>query len=189
MKFLIKQLGLDHFIELVEAELKGVKNKSVPVVESTPNARVRIIAPIIRQAVRNFIRQYGEQVTYVSKSFQSGDLAGADLVIAATNIVEVNLHVQAEAKKQRILVNAADTPDLCDFYIGSIVTRGDLKVTISTNGKSPTFAKRFRQLLEEVIPDETSDLLDNLRIVRDKLKGNFEYKVKELNKITESPTE
>jgi siroheme synthase-like protein len=79
----------------------------------------------------------------------------------------------------------ADTPDLCDFYLGSIVKKGDLKIAISTNGKSPTLSKRMRQYLEEAIPDDIQELLDNLRLLRDQLKGDFEYKVKELNKVTE----
>ena len=59
----------------------------------------------------------------------------------------------------------ADTPDLCDFYLGSIVTRGPLKVAISTNGQSPTFAKRFRQWLETNLPkEEAPQLMDNLKI-------------------------
>ena len=79
----------------------------------------------------------------------------------------------------------ADTPDLCDFYLGGIVTKGNLKVAISTNGKSPTAAKRLRQLLEDVLPEELDDLLDNLNAYRETLKGDFEYKVKAMNEITE----
>jgi len=47
-------------------------------------------------------------------------------------------------KKKRILVNVADTPDFCNFYMGGIVTKGNLKIGISTNGNSPTLAKRIR---------------------------------------------
>ena len=83
-------------------------------------------------------------------------------------------------------MNVADNPPLCDFYMGSIVTRGDLKVAISTNGKSPTFSKRFRQLLEDILPNETSELLDNLKVFRDQLKGDFEQKVKDLNHLTKT---
>ena len=81
-------------------------------------------------------------------------------------------------------MNVADTPDLCDFYLGGIVTKGNLKVAISTNGKSPTAAKRLRQLLEEVLPDELDDLLENLHAYRETLKGDFEYKVKAMNEVT-----
>ena len=57
-------------------------------------------------------------------------------------------------------------------------------MAISTNGKSPTFAKRFRQVLEEVLPNDSAELVENLKVFRDRLKGDFEYKVKELNRIT-----
>jgi precorrin-2 dehydrogenase/sirohydrochlorin ferrochelatase len=98
----------------------------------------------------------------------------------------VNEQVYLSAKYHSKLINVADTPDKCDFYLGSIVTRGDLKVAISTNGKSPTFAKRFRQVLEEILPNDTNELLHNLNFIRDRLKGGFENKVKELNRITKS---
>ena len=77
-------------------------------------------------------------------------------------------------------------PTLCDFYLGSIVTRGPLKVGISTNGQSPTFAKRFRQLLEEALPHTLPELIANLKSIRDRLTGNFEEKVERLNAVTAS---
>jgi precorrin-2 dehydrogenase/sirohydrochlorin ferrochelatase len=79
----------------------------------------------------------------------------------------------------------ADNPPLCDFYMGSIVTKGNLKIAISTNGKSPTLAKRLRQWLETFLPEETDALLDKLYVYRNKLKGNFEQKVLAMNKLTE----
>jgi siroheme synthase (precorrin-2 oxidase/ferrochelatase) len=70
--------------------------------------------------------------------------------------------------------------------LGSIVQKGDLKIGISTNGKSPTFAKRFREFLEDLLPDNVQELLDNLHTYRAKLKGDFEEKVKKLNELTNS---
>ena len=64
--------------------------------------------------------------------------------------------------------------------------KGDLKIGISTNGKSPTFAKRFREYMEEFLPDGLQELIDNLHSFRDSLKGDFQYKVSELNKLTSS---
>ena len=49
--------------------------------------------------------------------------------------------IKQQANAAGLLVNVADTPDLCDFYLGSIVQKGNLKIAISTNGKSPTVAK------------------------------------------------
>jgi precorrin-2 dehydrogenase/sirohydrochlorin ferrochelatase len=109
-----------------------------------------------------------------------------DLVIGATNDIAVNKAIYQDAKKRQILVNIADTPALCDFYLGGIVTKGQVKIAISTNGKSPTTAKRIRQFLEDVIPDNINDLVLNLHSFRKRLKGDFEHKVQTLNKITET---
>ena len=68
--------------------------------------------------------------------------------------------------------------------MGGIVTKGNIKIGISTNGKSPTMAKRLRQFFEDVIPDEINVLSENLNAYRKTIKGNFEEKVKIMNDIT-----
>ncbi len=127
----------------------------------------------------------GGRVSWAKRKFDPADVQVADLIVAATNFPEINKAVYAAAKTHRRLCNIADTPELCDFYLGSIVTRGPLKVAISTNGQSPTFAKRFRQFLEAELPDfETTNLLNNLKVFRDRLTGNFAAKVRQLNAVT-----
>jgi precorrin-2 dehydrogenase/sirohydrochlorin ferrochelatase len=64
------------------------------------------------------------------------------------------------------LVNVADSPSQCDFYMGSIVTKGNLKIGISTNGKSPTFAKCLQQWLENFLREQMDDILNKLYIYR-----------------------
>jgi uncharacterized protein len=81
-------------------------------------------------------------------------------------------------------VNAADKPDQCDFYLSSVVQKGNLKIAISTNGKSPTAAKRIKEVLNAALPAELNDVINNLHVVRNRLNGNFEYKVKRLNELT-----
>ena len=81
-------------------------------------------------------------------------------------------------------MNVADTPDLCDFYLGSIVQRGNLKIAISTNGKSPTIAKRLKEEIGNMIPDEMDAVLDNMQTIRTHLNGNFAEKVRRLNELT-----
>lgn len=156
------------------------------ILKSSPNARIDIVAPWISDPVQELADKYEGQINIDQREFAYEDVIGHDLIIGATNIRDVNLQVYKAAKDHNKIVNIADTPELCDFYMCSIVTRGDVKVGISTNGKSPTFAKRFRQLLEEILPDETNVLVNNLKVIRDRLKGDFDYKVKELNRITQS---
>jgi precorrin-2 dehydrogenase/sirohydrochlorin ferrochelatase len=69
--------------------------------------------------------------------------------------------------------------------MGGIVTKGNIKIAISTNGKSPTLAKRLRQFFEEVIPDNIDELAENLNTFRKTIKGDFSNKVTVLNKLTE----
>jgi hypothetical protein len=65
-----------------------------------------------------------------------------------------------------------------------VVKKGNIKLAISTNGKSPTLAKRLKEVLHDALPDELDALAQNLNQVRNKLNGNFEFKVQELNKLT-----
>ncbi len=160
------------------------------ILKSSPDAKITVVATWMSDTFQELLDKHpNHKVTFVKRAFQESDVEGHQLIIAATDITEVNHQVHRAAKAQGKLVNVADTPDLCDFYLGSIVTRGDLKVAISTNGKSPTFAKRFRQVLEEVLPNDTHDLLANLKVIRDKLTGNFTEKVKALNEITSTLVE
>ncbi|MEL6973572.1 MAG: NAD(P)-dependent oxidoreductase, partial [Bacteroidota bacterium] len=98
---------------------------------------------------------------------------------------EVNHQVYQDARARQLLVNVADTPELCDLYLGGIVTKGNLKIAISTNGKSPTLAKRLRQLFESIFPEDIDQLLQNLHRYRSTLKLSFEEKVDRMNELTQ----
>lgn len=150
--------------------------------KSSPHAKVTLVAPSIRKETLNFIQD--KPVRVIKRKFCLDDLHRKKIVIATTNVPEVNKKVQKACNRRQILVNVADTPELCDFYMGGIVTKGNLKIGISTNGKSPTLAKRIRQFLERLFPEEIDELLDTLRSYRETLKGDFESKVIEMNKRT-----
>ena len=152
--------------------------------KSSPNAQVTAVSREFSQSFLD-LASSTDSVTMIEDVYHEKYLGGKHIVIAATDDKGVNRQIRDEAKERFLLVNVADTQDLCDFYLGGIVTKGNLKIAISTNGKSPTAAKRLRQLLEEVLPDELDDLLNNLNAYRDTLKGDFEYKVKAMNEITE----
>lgn len=106
------------------------------------------------------------------------------MVVACTDNVEINKQIYNDCRWNTILVNVADNPPLCDFYMGGIVTKGNVKIAISTNGKSPTMAKRLRQFFEDVIPDDIDDLVKNLNEYRKTIKGDFKQKVETLNEFT-----
>lgn len=153
--------------------------------KSSPSARITVVAEKISDEVRNVAAQ-SKTIFLNERSFRIRDLQNKDLVILATDDKALHERIRVQARKKRILVNVADTPDLCDFYLGSVVTKGNLKIGISTNGKSPTIAKRMREYFEEVLPDNTNQLLDNMQKIRDRIKGDFRRKVDVLNEITAS---
>jgi len=150
--------------------------------KSSPTARVTIVAKEVREEIWDLARD--REVEIHEAAYDEKFLEGMQVVIAATDDLEVNLTVRREAKLRNILVNVADNPQYCDFYMGGIVTKGNLKIAISTNGKSPTLAKRLRQFFEEFIPDNIDELLENLDDYRKTLKGNFQEKVDQLNDLT-----
>ena len=117
-------------------------------------------------------------------TYNNSFLKGKHLVIATTDVPEVNVEVYNDCKARHILVNVADNPPYCDFYMGGIVTKGHVKIAISTNGQSPTTAKRLRQFFEDVVPENVDDLVQNLNEFRKTIKGDFEQKVQTLNEFT-----
>lgn len=158
--------------------------KATLILKNSPAARITLVAAEISDTIRQLAQQH-PGLTLREKAFDAADLDGHDLVIAGTNLPELNAQVQEAAKRLGLLVNVADTPELCDFYLGAIVTKGDLKIAISTNGKSPTFAKRLREMLEEELPGNIPAILDKLESIRHTLKGDFADKIRQLDEITE----
>ena len=154
------------------------------ILKNSPAARVTLVgAEILQPDIYRLAEEY-PHVTVHEREFRRRDLRDKDLVFLATNNRSLHEKVKKITRKRHIMTNVADTPDLCDFYLSSVVKKGDLKIAISSNGKSPTLTKRIREYLEEAIPDDVQTLLDNLKEVRDQLKGDFEYKVKKLNEVT-----
>jgi precorrin-2 dehydrogenase/sirohydrochlorin ferrochelatase len=151
---------------------------------NSPEATITIVSPEIRAEIIEAAAS-NERIRLVYDSYNPDFLKTADLVLAATNFKAINAQVYNDCQARKIWVNVADTPEYCDFYLSSVVKKGDLKIAISTNGKSPTLAKRLRALLEEIIPESIQETLDNLQAIRNKLKGDFESKIKRLNEITE----
>ena len=151
-------------------------------------AEVKLVAPEINNEIKQLLDS-NKKIELIQRHFEVEDLQGIDWVIIAVGEIGLSEAIRIEAKKQNLLVNVADKPDLCDFYLGSIVTKGNLKLAISTNGKSPTFAKRLKQVLNDSLPDNMEESLDNLNRLRENLKGDFQEKVDTLNKITASLVE
>ena len=151
--------------------------------KSSPNANVEVISIEFMQELVDLASKH-PTVKLTKKAYDISDLEKRHMVIGCTDNLDVNLQINREAKAKYLLVNIADTPDQCDYYLGGIVTKGHVKIAISTNGKSPTTAKRIRQFLEDVIPEDVNEMVLNLNEFRKSIKGNFEEKVEKMNQVT-----
>ena len=135
---------------------------------SASGADVRIISPqfcdtILQQAEHH-------QVTLVQKSYQSGDLAGAFVVIAATNDPQLVQAIWNETQERGQLVNIVDVPEHCSFIMPSILRREQLTIAVSTEGASPSLAKRIRQNLEKQFPSAYGTYLRLAALARTQLR-------------------
>ncbi|MEL1240808.1 precorrin-2 dehydrogenase/sirohydrochlorin ferrochelatase family protein [Flavobacterium flavipallidum] len=153
--------------------------------KSSPNAKVEVVAPRFIEELVTLAEKH-PAVKLTNKKFKKKMLKKRHMVIACTDDLKVNKRIYELSRKRYLICNIADTPDLCDYYLGGIVTKGNVKIAISTNGKSPTTAKRLREFFEEVIPEDINQMVQNLNDYRNNLKGDFEEKVHKMNEITQS---
>ena len=155
------------------------------VLTNSPATVITIVATQISDAIKEVAKKY-PGITLLEKNYSADDLNGHDIVIAAINDPVISKQVVEDANSKKILVNAADKPELCDFYLSSVVKKGNLKIAISTNGKSPTIAKRIKEFLNTALPEEIDELLNNMESIRNKMSGDFTEKVKQLNELTKT---
>jgi precorrin-2 dehydrogenase/sirohydrochlorin ferrochelatase len=130
-------------------------------------ASVTVISPTLSQRLQ-YLADQGVIQT-INRNYQTGDLKGAFLIIAATDDPSINATVAGRGKKQGALVNVVDDPGHSDFIVPSIVRRGDITIAISTSGKSPALARKLRTLLEAVLPAEYASLVTLVSEARQEL--------------------
>jgi siroheme synthase-like protein len=131
--------------------------------------RLRVIAPKARPEIRQLATD--GHLEWIQRPFESSDLDGNFLVIAATDSAAVNAAVYRGAVERGILSNSVDDPPHCDFYFGSVVSRGALQIAISTAGESPAVAQRLRREIDEQLPEDLGRWLEDLGTLRREVLG------------------
>ena len=156
----------------------GAGNLAESKIESllAAQAHVTVIAPNASSRICE-LADAGE-IHWHARPYQSGDIAGHFLAVAATDDAAVNRAVFAEAEAAGVLVNAVDDPPFCDFYFPSVVRRGDLQIAISTAGHSPALAQRLRKEINAILPLDAGDWLNEL--------GNLRREVLQLEPLNDA---
>ena len=124
----------------------------------------------------SFREGFAMRVAWHQRAYESTDLNGAYLVIAATSDQGINRQIYDEAQRRGILANVVDVPPLCDFYYPAVVRRGSLLVAVSSQGESPHLAQRVRDEISALLPEELSAAVERIgeerrRILRDHAPG------------------
>lgn len=135
-------------------------------------ARVSVVAPLIHPEVQALAE--AQAITLLERAWSEADLDGIFLVITATDDPAVNAAVYQAAVERNILANSADDPPHCDFFLGSIVARGDLQIAISTAGQSPAIAQQLRKEIDAALPTDFGTQLRETGILRREVIAKLE---------------
>ncbi len=135
-------------------------------------AAVTVLAPEVTASIERLAAQ--REVTLLRRNYRRGDVGGFFLVIGATDDPKVQAQIVEDAERASIPVNIVDVPERCSFYLGSVFQKGDLKVAVSTNGKSPTLGKFIRDRISEEFSHGYPELLEQLGRIRPDVLSSFE---------------
>lgn len=176
-------LKLENLHVLIVGGGKIGLEKLSAILSNSPETNIKLVSITISKEIKKLAVKC-QNIELEERAFLPVDVDDRDIVIIAIDDRKESKRIRDIVIEKRKLVNVADKPELCDFYMSSIVQKGNLKIAISTNGKSPTIAKRLKDLFNELLPMELDQLLDNMEEIRSKLKGDFTDKVNQLNAIT-----
>ena len=137
--------------------------------------QITVIALRVEDEAQKIIDKY--KLTLHQRAYNTRDIQGFDIVIVATDTVELHKEIYDESRGSRILVNSVDNTDYCDFIFPSYVQKGDLTIAFSTGGASPAFAKQIRRHFEKIIPDSVGEFLQKMKALRSEMpKGKERMK-------------
>jgi len=120
------------------------------------DADVTLVAPEAHVSLEQLA--FEGSIRWERRRYESRDLDGCLIAIAATSDTDVNIRVFEDAEARAMLVNVVDVPPLCNFILPAIVRTGPLAVAISTAGASPALAKRMKREIAELFGEPYAEL-------------------------------
>lgn len=131
-------------------------------------ARVTIVSPEFTEEIEQWARE--GCLALRRKEYDPSDLDGANIVIASTDVQEVNEQIAADCRARRIPVNVVDVTPLCEFIVPAIIESGSIQIAVSTGGRSPALARTLKEDLQRTIGPEYAEVNDVLGTLRDSAK-------------------
>ncbi|NNJ54381.1 MAG: bifunctional precorrin-2 dehydrogenase/sirohydrochlorin ferrochelatase [Ignavibacteriaceae bacterium] len=151
-------------------------------------AKVTVVSPKINESLKDLAKK--NKIKIIKDSYKKNHLQNFEVIFCATDNSKTNLRVHEDCKAKKKLLNVADVPELCDFILPAIVKRGDLTLSVSSQGKAPFYAADIKNRLNHVFPDYYKDIIDiaggyRSSVLSDKKFNNSKLKQNAFNKFFE----
>ena len=144
------------------------------------NAEVTVLAPKICKSLIEFANQ--KKVKLIKKAYTKDFLKNYKIVFSATDNPKINQIVRDDCTKENILLNVVDNPALCDFILPANIRRGDLTISVSSQGKAPFYTKEMKRKLEQFISPIHADIITIAGEFRKQLLNYLERNKKQISK-------
>ena len=127
------------------------------------DVKITILSPNICKRLKALIKK--NKINVIPRPYSKEYIKNYKIIFSATNKREINEKVFNDCKKENKLLNVIDVPELCDFILPAVVRRGDLTISVSSQGRAPFFAKEMKNKIDHLFPSYYEDIID--------LAGNF----------------
>jgi len=134
------------------------------------NSKITVVSPKCNSEIMSLISE--NKIKWIQENYDSKFIDFPKVIIGATSDEQVNRAIYKDAQKLGIPVNIVDQPELCSFYLGAVHSEGDIKVAVSTNGKSPAVAKKIRNMIKQLLPKETASIVNELGKIRKSIQSS-----------------
>lgn len=133
-------------------------------------ASVKVVSPELGVSAKEYI---GDTNGHITREFIDSDINDQCLVIAATDVREVNSRITELCHEKGIHVNVVDDPGNSSFVVPATLNRGRIQLAISTGGASPVLSRMLKSRLEAYIPTAYGELAELAEKYRGAVKKAF----------------
>lgn len=162
--------------------------KLTAILDSVPTIAIKLVAPSIEPVIKGLAILY-PNLTLHERDSHASDFDDVNLILVTGSSLDEARQLRQLCSEREKLISLPEWPELSDFFLGSVLKKGQLKIAVSTNSKSPAIAQRLCEVFNATIPDEIDELLQNMEKIRERLSGDVDRRVKLLNKVAKGLVE
>jgi siroheme synthase-like protein len=143
-------------------------------------AGATVLAPKICKSLLEL--ESKRKIKVIKKVYSKEYLNNFKFVFCATDNPKINKMVRKDCTEKNILLNVTDMPELCDFILPAIVKRGDLTISVSSQGIAPFYVKEIKNKLGHIFPsyyERVIELAGEFRKLLLSKKKHVSHKVRE----------